>query len=578
MLSSLHIQNFAIIEDIRLNFQPGLIILTGETGAGKSILVDALEAVVGGRADITSIRSGAEKAIIEAEFTFSNPSENPVTDILQREDLLDDPCQVILSREIRSNGRHIARVNGRMVNTTILREIGEELVDIHGQSEHLSLLRVSEHLRLLDNFAKAETLYRDYQQAYQTWLEIRRSLAALRQLEQESARRLDLLTYQLNEIQSAHLQLDEENELLTERTRLANAENLANGIQQALYLLDEEAPDNRPVLSQFGEIISHLNTLPRYDPQVLPLVDQANNLFDAISELVRNLRRYADTIEFNPKKLDQVEDRLNLIHILKRKYGNTIEAILKYADQVQSELMEITTATDKIETLLKQEQEALNKLRQAGLKLSEARHHSSEKLSRAVEKELQDLHMPKAQFQVQFQTIKSENEILLEEEKKISFNAHGFEQVEFLIAPNPGEGFKPLVKIASGGETSRLMLALKNVLTAADPIPCLVFDEIDQGIGGKVGITVGKKLRQLSHRHQVFCITHLPQLAAFGDQHFTVSKKISAARTITEVEEITSERRVTEIASMFGDINPSTIQSARELLHLVQDQDMETPA
>lgn len=578
MLSSLHIQNFAIIEDIRLNFHPGLIILTGETGAGKSILVDALETVVGGRADITSIRSGADKAIIEAEFTFSEPSENPVANILQREDLLDDPYQVILSREIRSNGRHVARVNGRIVNTTILREIGEELVDIHGQSEHLSLLRVAEHLRLLDNFAKAETLYKDYHQAYQTWLEIRHSLAALRQLEQESARRLDLLNYQRNEIESARLRVDEENELLAERNRLANAENLANAIQQALYLLDEETPENRPVLSQFGEIISHLNTLPRYDPQALPLVEQTNNLFETITDLVRNLRRYADAIEFNPKKLDQVEERLNLIFNLKRKYGNSIEAILKYAEKVQSELEEITTATDKIEILLKQEQEALHRLRQAGLMLSEARHRSSEQLSHAVEKELQDLHMSKAQFQIQFGPIKSENEILLENGEKISFNIHGFEQVEFFIAPNPGEGFKPLVKIASGGETSRLMLALKNVLTAADPIPCLVFDEIDQGIGGRVGITVGRKLHQLSQLHQVFCITHLPQLAAFGDQHFTVSKKLSGSRTITEVEEITSERRVTEIALMFGDINPSTIQSARELLHIVQDQDTEWTA
>ncbi len=578
MLSSLHIQNFAIIEDVQMNFQPGLIILTGETGAGKSILVDALEAVVGGRADISSIRSGTDKAIIDAEFIFSLPSDNTALDILQREGLLDDPNQLILSREIRSNGRHIARVNGRIVTTAILREIGEKLIDIHGQSEHLSLLKVSEHLHLLDNFSKSESLYREYRQAYHELMEIRNSLSALRRLEQESARRVDLLNYQLSEIQNARLHPDEENSLLTERNRLANAENLAKLVQQALYLLDEEIPDSPSIISQFGEVISQLNTLPRYDPQTELLADQANNLFESITELTQNLRHYADSIEFNPKRLDQVEDRLNLIHTLKRKYGNTIEAILKYAEQIQSDLDEITTATDKIENLLKREQETLATLMKIGLKLSEVRHQYSEQLSRAVEKELQDLHMPKAQFQVQFQAINNDNEITLDNGKTIPFNNYGFEQVEFLIAPNPGEGFKPLVKIASGGETSRLMLALKNVLTAADPIPCLVFDEIDQGIGGRVGIIVGKKLHQLARLHQVFCITHLPQLAAFGDQHFVVSKKITASRTITQVEEITSERRVNEIASMFGDINPSTIQSARELLHIVQDLDTETPA
>ncbi len=573
MLTSLHIQNFAIIDDLTMSFKPGLIMLTGETGAGKSILVDALEAVVGSRAEVTSIRAGADKAIIEAEFTFYKPSKNPVLEILKREDLLEEPASLILSREIRSNGRHIARVNGRLVNTTLLREIGENLIDIHGQSEHLSLLKVSEHLRLLDSFAKSESVYAQYRQTYQKLNEIRQNLAHIHQLEQESARRLDLINYQLNEIRSAHLDRDEEDSLIVERTRLANAESLTSIMQQTIFILDEESPDNKPVINQLGEVLHQLNSLLRFDPAAALLVDQAHTLFETTSDLIRNLHAYLDTIEFNPKRLDQVEERLNLIHSLKRKYGNTIEAIIQYADQIQAELDEISTATDKITDLVQQEQELLSIIRIIGQKLSYLRHQSSEKLSQAVEKELQELHMAKAQFAVQFQEITNGNEIILDNGQKVLFNQLGFEQVEFFIAPNPGEGFKPLIKIASGGETSRLMLALKNVLTAADQIPCLVFDEIDQGIGGRVGMIVGKKMRQLARFHQVFCITHLPQLAAYGDQHFGVSKKMSASRTVTIVEELTSERRVQEIAFMFGDINPSTLQSARELLLNVQDQD-----
>ncbi|MGB9585947.1 MAG: DNA repair protein RecN [Anaerolineales bacterium] len=573
MLSALRIQNFAIIEDIKLNFQPGLIILTGETGAGKSILVDALEAVVGGHVDTSAIRMGFEKAFIEAEFSFESPAANPVLEILQNEELLEDSTQLFLSREIRSSGRHVARINGRVVNSSLLREVGEKLIDIHGQSEHLSLLKVSQHLHLLDNFAKTEPLLNQYKKVYQKLIEIQHELERLHQLEQESARRLDLLNYQLNEIRAAKLNPEEESSLLAERTRLANAENIANLIQQALFLLDEETPDNPPIINQLGNLMDLMNNLVRFDPATATFIEQVNEIFEIATDLTHQLRNYSEAIEFNPKRLDQLEERLNLIHILKRKYGNTIEAILAYADKIQSELDEISNSTERIDELTEQRQITLAELKTIGLKLSQLRHQQSDLLAEAVEKELHELHMPKAQFQVQFQNILGENSLILENGQEIAFNHNGFEQIEFLIAPNPGEGFKPLVKIASGGETSRLMLALKNVLASADQIPVLVFDEIDQGIGGKVGLIVGKKLRQLSHLHQVFCITHLPQLAIYGNQHFSVSKRIQGSRTLTEVEEINQERRIQEIASMFGEVNASTVESARNLLLSVQEQD-----
>jgi DNA repair protein RecN (Recombination protein N) len=571
MLLELHIHNFAIIEDLHLSFSPGLIILTGETGAGKSILVDALEILVGGRIDTAFIRSGEEKALIEAEFRLSEPTRASVLDILTREELADEDDHLTLGREIRQNGRHIARVNGRVVNASILREIGEILLDIHGQSEHLSLLKVAHHVRLLDNYAKTGELVKEYQLCYRRLMELRRELQHLRQLEREAARRMDMLNFQLNEIESAHLKPGEEADLIAERNRLANAENLASIVQQSLLVLDEGNPENPALLEQLGVVSRQLANLARLDPAQSQFPELAEAVFEQCNDLARALRRYAETIEFNPQRLDQVEERLNLIHNLKRKYGESIEAVLAYGEKLHSQLEEITHANDRIEELQSNERELLKELKEKGLSLSEKRRQAAQSLSQAIENELADLHMTKARFQVAFSATEDEEGIQLDDGRKVAFTYNGLEQVEFLIAPNPGEGFKPLVKIASGGETSRLMLALKEVLAVADEIPCLIFDEIDQGIGGRVGGIVGKKLWNLARRHQVFCITHLPQLAVYGDQHLCVMKKVVQDRTITEVETLTGDRRVEELAQMLGGIGPATLHSARELLQTTHE-------
>lgn len=572
MLEELRISNFAIIDELNLRFEPGLVILTGETGAGKSILVDALEALIGGKADSTYIRSGADKAIIEGLFLIPANLQPVLLDILQREELDEESEHITLGREIRINGRHIARVNGRVVNLALLREIGEYLVDIHGQSEHLSLMKVNQHLRLLDNYAKNTDLQAAYQKLYRQLMEVRREQHHLRQIEQEAARRLDMLQYQISEIENAHLKPGEEEVLTAERNRLANAENLATLVQQSILILDEGTPEHPSLLEQMGEVVHNLGSLIRYDPSQNTLLESAEGIFEQLTELVRSLRIYGEEIEYNPKRLDLIEERLNLIQSMKRKYGDSLQAILSYAQNARRQLEEITSASERLEDLTRAELELLKGLKEIALKLSANRRLHSQALAVAIEKELGQLNMEKARFHVQINYLEAADGLPLDDGRKVFFTPNGVDIVEFFIAPNPGEGLKPLVKIASGGETSRLMLALKGVLAAADDVPCLIFDEIDQGIGGRVGTVVGEKLWHLARRHQVFCVTHLPQLAAFGDQHLLVRKTILGDRTITEVHTLNGEQRVEELAQMMGNLNPATLQSARELLQFVREK------
>ena len=572
MLVELHIEDFAIIDRLDLEFEQGLITFTGETGAGKSILIDAVETLLGGRADATYVRSDSDRASVEGAFRIPEAVRPELNALLEREDLLDDPDLVTLAREIRANGRNVARVNGRSVSAGLLREIGELLVDIHGQSEHLSLLRVRQHLGLLDSFAGVEDLLASYRKIYQKLQGVRRDLEQLRQSERDAARRIDMLSYQINEIESAHLKLGEEEDLKEERNRLANAEGLSTAVQEALLALDEGTPESPAVTDLFGQVIHALHTLSRLDPTQVPIDDQAQGLFDDLSDLARNLRGYLEGIEFNPKRLDQVEERLAMIHSLKRKYGDSIEAVLAFALEARAEMEAITHAGERIRELEAEEDEALTRLGQAGLALSRRRHEQAEQLAGAIEAQLVDLHMSSARFQVDFQMRPDPQGVPLEDGSRVAFDASGLERVEFQIAPNPGEGFKPLAKIASGGETSRLMLAIKNVLASADQVPTLIFDEIDQGIGGRVGAIVGQKLWKLGRQHQVLCVTHLPQLAAFGSQHFHVQKQVRDGRTTTIVQPLQGEPRLLELAQMFGEVSEGTLQSAREMLQAVGER------
>ncbi|OGO65358.1 MAG: DNA repair protein RecN [Chloroflexi bacterium RBG_19FT_COMBO_55_16] len=570
MLTELRIENFAIIDQLELLFKPGLVTFTGETGAGKSIIIDAVETLLGGRVDVSMIRSGAKNATIEATFQVTPAVRANVHSILKREELLDDPDYFILGREIRFEGRSVARINGRTVTVGLLRELGELVVDVHGQSEHLSLLRVREHLGLLDRYADAEDLLLAYSATYRQLMNVRKEIKELRLEESEAARRIDLLSYQINEIESARLQPGEEEDLLSERTRLANAESLASLAQQALTNLDEGTPEAPSAIDLLGQVMDALQDLARIDSSRSRLVEDIQGTFSSLTELARGLRGYIESIEFNPKRLDQVEERLVMIQNLKRKYGDSIPAILSFAANARQQMETIQGASERLAELATQEANLLAVLGERGKLLSQKRQQAAGQLNQEMEAELADLRMSGARFSIDFQQRPDPNGVPLTEGHRVAFDATGLERVEFLIAPNPGEGLKPLVRIASGGETSRLMLSLKNVLARADNVSTLIFDEIDQGIGGRVGSIVGHKLWRLARHHQVLCITHLPQLAAFGEQHLQVQKHLQDGRTITSVVDLSDENRLRELAQMLGEISSATMHSAREMLETAQ--------
>jgi DNA repair protein RecN (Recombination protein N) len=569
MLSELRIENFAIISQLELSFSPSLNIFTGETGAGKSIIIDAVEMILGGRADASMVRAGAARAMVEASFELTEEMSHSVRQILEREALSDEANALTLGREIRSNGRSFARINGRNVNNHVLTELSEFLVDVHGQSEHLSLLHVKQHLGLLDRFAHVESELTEYQKAYHQLTHVRSQLSELRAAEKDASRQIDILEYQINEIIAAHLREGEDDELRAERTRLGNAEGIASLVQEAIQILDDGTPDSLSVTELIGQVTNVLNNLNRLDPTQVKLGERSQNALDELTDIATTLHDYLETIEFNPNRLEQVEERLNLIQNLKRKYGETVPLVLKFAEMARKQLDSITHVSERIIDLEDEEKQLLKKLGEIGELLSENRHIAAKRLEKNLETELEHLSLVEARFKVDFSQHLSENGVFLKDGRRVAFDSSGLEQVEFLVAPNPGEGFKPLVKIASGGETSRLMLAIKNILAQADKIPTLIFDEIDQGIGGRVGIVVGRKLWELARQHQVLCVTHLPQLAAFGEQHWRVLKEVREGRTETRVEALEGEERLIELAQMMGALSDGTRQSAQELLESV---------
>jgi DNA repair protein RecN (Recombination protein N) len=593
VLAELHIRDFAIIDELLLTFAPGFTVLTGETGAGKSIIIDAVDLVLGGRADSTIVRAGADRAIVETTFRLSPAQRAGIDPVLEREGLEgDSPDLLLLGREVRLNGRSVSRANGRAVTRALLRQVAEGLVDIHGQSEHLSLLRVREHVNLLDRYAELWALRTQVAELVGQVRAVRRELADLIRSEQELAHRADLLQFQIGEIGAAALQPGEEKELLEERLRLANAEQLAELVGKALRALEDGEGEAPTTLDLLGAALRALKVLARVDPAQEPRLRAAESVNYQVEELVRGLRDYQERVEHNPRRLQEVEERLTLIRQLERKYGRTILNVLAYAERVAQELDTIAHSEERIAELQAEEERLLAKLGQLAVKLSQRRREAAHRLSAGIEGELRDLRMEGARFGVDFQWREdaagvpvsksqigeSANQRVSElGEGRFAFDGTGIDRIEFLVSPNPGEPLKPLVKIASGGETSRLMLALKTVLSRADETPTLIFDEIDQGIGGRVGATVGEKLWGLATgtrpgglRHQVLCVTHLPQLAGFGDVHFHVEKVVEGERTVTRVRPLQGGARVEELAQMLGASGEAGYRSAEEILTQVE--------
>lgn len=577
MLRELHIRDFAIIEELNLSFDSGFVVFTGETGAGKSIIIDAVELLLGGRAESSMVRTDAKAAIIEGEFRLNDYLQNVLNPFLEEEGLLDDPRILLLGREIRLEGRNICRVNGRTVTLGVLRQAGEKLVDVHGQSEHLSLLRVREHINLLDRYAQTEEPRAGFEALSEELGGVRGELDELRQKERDAARRSEMLTFQVNEIEAASLRAGEIDELVDERTRLANSEQLASLAEQVTAALADGRHGEGSASDMLGEGVETLDKLAKVDASREAMAVEMQALLEQVQDVARRMRLYREKVEFNPARLDEVEERLGLIRSLERKYGEGIEAILQHAEEAKRELETIIHAEERIEELSQSETDLLNRLGELGNELSQLRRQAGERLAIDIELELKDLHMAGARFDAAFKWDEDPAGAPVGEQR-VAFNASGLDKLEFLIAPNPGEGLKSLVKIASGGETSRLMLGLKSVLAQQDRTPTLIFDEIDQGIGGRVGAIVGRKLWGLTGAHQVLCVTHLPQLAAFGDQHYKVEKQVKGGRSLAQTTILKGNRRVDELALMLGGVSEANVESANELLRQAVTTKDEVPA
>ncbi|MBN1582671.1 MAG: DNA repair protein RecN [Anaerolineae bacterium] len=579
MLAELTITNFAIIEKLHLDFSHGFNVFTGETGAGKSIIIDAVSLLLGGRADSQVIRAGTRKSTIEGIFYLTAGEHAALDPLLEQEALQNDDADVlILAREIRASGHNVCRVNGRAVRLAILEQFGSQLVDIHGQSEHLSLLNERAHLDFLDRYGGLEAERAVLSERVRALRVVRRELNDLIRNEREMQQRADLLRYQVNEIRTAQLQVGETEELENELNRLVNAEKLTALSGEALQILSDGQDEQASVTDLLGQASRILSNLARVDPQMEAKQQQIEEVGYQLDDLAAALSDYQEAVEFNPVRLEQVEERLTLIRRLQRKYGDSVQDLLDFAQHAAEELDTIEHSGERIAELEVEQSALLREIGVAGAVLSHRRREAGARLSAMVEAELDELKMEQARFAVEIQWQQQEGGAVVDNPLpdsecapgQYSFDSNGLDRVAFLIAPNVGEPLKPLARVASGGETSRLMLALKAALAAADHIPTLIFDEIDQGIGGRIGGVVGRKLWNLSKPenggHQVFCVTHLPQLAGCGDTHLYVDKIVQGERTMTVVNSLEGEARITEMAHMLGGDSEKTREIARELL------------
>lgn len=570
MLEELRIHNFAIIDKLELNFSHGLNVITGETGAGKSIIIDAVELLLGGKADPSFIRAGAERTIVEGTFLLKGISRVLVLPVLEREDLISESDEMVtLYREVRLNSRSIARVNGIAVNSDVLREIGEVLVDIHGQSEHMSLFNAKAHLDLLDRYADLLEIREAMATLVKHLLDVRAEIRTLQEDEAALERRADQLRYEIEEITGAELKAGEDDELMAERKRLSNAEQLAQLAGAIVMLLngaDSGIAEHLPAVDSLMQVAAHLSKLAAIDPRLAEWRDIADGISAQAQELAIEMADYVEEVEYDPKRLDRIEERLEQITRLRRRYGATIEAVIEHAEKAKEELDKIENSGERLAELQTKENSLLQHIGEMAANISEVRQRTGRQLARRVMGELKDLRMERAQFEVAVNYV-DDPEGCFVEDRRIAFDATGIDRIEFMLTANPGEPLRPLAKVASGGEAARIMLGLKRVLAAADHTPTLIFDEVDQGIGGRVGTIVGEKLWSLTHNHQVLVVTHLPQLAGYADRHYHVRKQATDSATSTQVVVLESDaERINELSEMLGASGEGSKQSAREIL------------
>lgn len=569
MLSEIDVRNYALIERLSLRFGNGFNVLTGETGAGKSLVIDCVGLVIGGRASSESVRAGCDSAVVEAVF---NISDVPDVEALLLEQGIDPEPDgtLIVTREVSRQGRSRCRLNGRIVTLTALSAIGERLVDIYGQHEYQSLARPSRHIGLLDAFggARLEQVRDSVRQLYEEWRGCEEELAELRQHARERAQRADLLAFQVNEIESANLEPGEDVHLVAEQTVLANAESLYDAVVRAYSLIYESSyPDIASARDMLGEALEELDNASRIDGTLTSLAESLSALCDHTTEISRALREYRDSIEFDPERLAEVEERLSAISRLKRKYGDSLADVIDHGQLAREELESMTGAGRRVDELEGRSAALSEELGNCASKLSAMRCEIAAELEKEVSRELRDLSMPHAVFKVDVGRKRDGHEIVVDG-TPVVIGPDGFDDVEFLFSANPGEEPRPLARIASGGEMSRVMLAIKSVLAVADAMPTMVFDEVDAGIGGEAAIAVASKLANIGKVRQVLAVTHLPQIAAVADNHYAVSKLERSGRMEVTVEKLDIEERVTEVARMLAGEAPSsvTVAHAREML------------
>ncbi|MEJ5251283.1 MAG: DNA repair protein RecN [Chthonomonadetes bacterium] len=553
MLVELDVEQIAIIDRLSLRFEPGLNVLTGETGAGKSILIDALSLALGERAEAEMLRAGAEHAQVTAVFDVSSSPHLPVR--LQELGVTPEDGLLYLTRELFAGGRSQARINGRPVPVATLKAVGDLLVDLHGQHQHQSLFNLSEQMRFLDEWCgeKALELKAELSECVREIRALQRELSSLQADARERAHLLDLYTFQKQEIEQARLSPGEEEELVAEERRLAHAEKLFATAEAAYELLVAGEPSAVDLLAQ---AVRALEDVVPVDADLQPLVENLQNALYAVQDTASDLRSYRDRVEFNPERLNEVQERLHLIRTLKRKYGDTVEAVLDYLREVTEKMERLQGGEERAEEIAQELARKERRAQEMAGELSKLRREGARRFEQAVAQELSELAMPRARFEVRITPKPLESD--------------GADMVEFLIAPNPGEPPRPLSKIASGGELSRVMLAIKSVLAGIEGVPTLVFDEIDIGIGGRTAGVVGEKLHALSTQRQILCITHLPQIASRARLHLLIEKRESEGRTVTAVTPIEGDARVREIARMLGDTGESALRHAREMLESVR--------
>ena len=553
MLEHLHIRNVALIKESEISFGDGLNILTGETGAGKSMIIDSLQFALGGRAGKDFLRHGEKQAAVEALFSVQSQA---LTEKLAENGIVpEEDGTLLITRTLSEAGKSVCRINGSTVTVGMLKEIAEDMIDIYGQHEHQSLLNPVKHIRLLDRFCGAGfgEAMEEYKNSRQRLKDLEKQLTILIGDESQREQRMDMLLFQKEEIEAAELQEGEEDALLEQKKRLSSMERLIRLTGESVTLLydgDDRAPS---ACDQLGDALAKLQEAAEYDAALSPLADALADGYAAVEDCAWELKREAEEQEADPEELERIEERLQLFYKLKRKYGGSIEAVLEFYEKAVQELEFLSNSSEKAAELSAKKAAEEKRLSALAETLTARRRATAEQVEEQIETALHDMEMKHARFHIQI-------------EEKADWGADGKDKVEFLISANAGEPLKPLAKIASGGEMSRVMLALKTVLVDADEIGTFIFDEIDTGVSGRTARRVGEKMRFLGGKRQLLCITHLPQIAAMADNHFLIEKESDAGETVTRVTALDEEGAVREVARLMNDVTETTLAAARELL------------